>query len=71
MSAPSRLCIPEWFKIGSGVSNYLAVPDLPLDSTGTAYDLPGGYIMNGNIAGVHPFKTAVGQGISGWRSAKM
>ncbi len=31
---------PEWFKIGSGVRNYLAVPDLPLDSRGTSYDLP-------------------------------
>ena len=49
---------PEWFKIGRGVTNYMAVPDLPLDSTGKSYDLPGGYIMNGNIGGVHPFKTA-------------
>ena len=49
---------PEWFKIGKGVNNYLAVPDLPLDSAGTAYDLPGGTIMNGNISGVRPFKTA-------------
>jgi hydrogenase large subunit len=49
---------PEWFKIGSGVKNYLAVPDLPLDSAGSAYDLPGGYIMNGDIAGTRPFKTA-------------
>lgn len=49
---------PEWFKIGKGVNNYLAVPDLPLDSAGSSYDLPGGYIMNGNIAGVHNFKTA-------------
>jgi hydrogenase large subunit len=49
---------PEWFKIGKGVNNYLAVPDLPLDSAGSSYDLPGGYIMNGNIGGVHPFKTA-------------
>ena len=49
---------PEWFKIGKGVNSYLAVPDLPLDSAGSTYDLPGGYIMNGNIAGVHPFKTA-------------
>ncbi|MFY9906373.1 MAG: nickel-dependent hydrogenase large subunit [Terriglobales bacterium] len=49
---------PEWFKIGKGVNNYLAVPDLPLDSPATSYDLPGGYIMNGNIAGVHSFKTA-------------
>jgi hydrogenase large subunit len=49
---------PDWFKIGSGVKNYLAVPDLPLDSAGSAYDLPGGYIMNGDIAGTRPFKTA-------------
>jgi hydrogenase large subunit len=49
---------PEWFKIGSGVRNYLAVPDLPLDGAGTSYDLPGGYIRDGNIAGTHPFKTA-------------
>jgi hydrogenase large subunit len=48
---------PDWFKIGAGVRNYLAVPDLPLDSKGTAYDLPGGYIMNGNISGMRPFKT--------------
>ena len=33
---------PEWFKIGKGVNNYMAVPDLPLDSTGSSYDLPGG-----------------------------
>jgi hydrogenase large subunit len=49
---------PEWFKIGSGVTNYLAVPDLPLDSEAKAYDLPGGVIMQANIAGVQPFKTA-------------
>lgn len=49
---------PEWFKIGSGVRNYLAVPDLPLDSRGSAYDLPGGYIHNGDIAGVKKFQTA-------------
>jgi hydrogenase large subunit len=50
---------PEWFKIGKGVNNYLAVPDLPLD--GGNYELPGGYILNGNIAGAHPFKTASDQ----------
>jgi hydrogenase large subunit len=49
---------PEWFHIGSGVRNYLAVPDLPLDSKGTAYDLPGGTIRNGDLAGTHPFRTA-------------
>jgi hydrogenase large subunit len=49
---------PEWFKIGSGVRNYLSVPDLPRDSAGSAYDLPGGYIANGNLGNVHTFKTA-------------
>ncbi len=49
---------PEWFGIGSGVKNYLAVPDLPLDSAGTKYALPGGYILEDNIAGVHAFRTA-------------
>jgi len=49
---------PEWFKIGSGVTNYLAVPDLALDTRSAAYDLPGGVIMNGNIGGVERFKTA-------------
>src|ERR1700752_1344208 len=48
----------DWFKIGSGVRNYLAVPDLPLDSAGSAYDLPGGYIHNANLAGVKKFQTA-------------
>jgi hydrogenase large subunit len=51
----------DWFKIGRGVANYLAVPDLPLDTKGTQYDLPGGYIMDGNVSGVHAFKTAADQ----------
>ena len=36
---------PEWFDIGGGVRNYLAVPDLPTDSSGTDFDLPGGTIV--------------------------
>jgi hydrogenase large subunit len=51
----------DWFKIGRGVTNYLAVPDLPLDTKGSQYDLPGGYIMDGNVSGVHAFKTAADQ----------
>ena len=47
----------DWFHIGRGVTNYLAVPDLPLDSKGTQFDLPGGFIMDGNVAAVHPFKS--------------
>ena len=32
---------PEWFGIGAGVRNYLAVPDLPVDGKATAFDLRG------------------------------
>jgi hydrogenase large subunit len=48
----------DWFKYGAGVTNYLAVPDLPLDSKRLAYDLPGGYISGGDLSTVKPFKTA-------------
>ncbi len=48
----------DWFKYGAGVTNYLAVPDLPLDTKGTTFDLPGGYISEGNLAGVRRFQTA-------------
>jgi hydrogenase large subunit len=43
---------PEWLGYGAGVTNYLAVPDLPLDAAGTEFDLPGGVIVNGNVGGV-------------------
>jgi hydrogenase large subunit len=38
-----------WLNYGRGVTNYLAVPDLPIDSTGTKFDLPGGTIFNGDL----------------------
>jgi hydrogenase large subunit len=40
---------PEWLSYGAGVTNYLAVPDLPLDSKGTQFDLPGGTIFDGKL----------------------
>jgi hydrogenase large subunit len=43
---------PEWLKYGSGVTNYLAVPDLPTDTKGTQFDLPGGTIFNGDLTNV-------------------
>src|SRR5579862_5217293 len=49
---------PDWFHIGAGVRNYLSVPDLPLDAAATQFDLPGGYILDGNLAAVHSFKSA-------------
>ncbi len=48
---------PEWLTYGKGVTNYMATPDLPLDSKGTQFDLPGGYLMDGNIGSVHAFKS--------------
>jgi hydrogenase large subunit len=45
---------PEWLGIGKGVTNYLAVPDLPLDRAGTFFDLPGGTIFDGDLATVRP-----------------
>jgi len=50
---------PEWFRYGRGVTNYLAVPDLPVDAKATQFDLPGGVISNGNLASVRT--------ISDWR----
>ena len=41
---------PDWLSYGAGVTNYLAVPDLPLDSTMSKYDLPGGTIMNADFS---------------------
>lgn len=49
----------DWFDIGSGVKNYLAVPDLPIDSRSTTFDMPGGTIFDGNLGSV--------KGISGAR----
>jgi len=40
----------DWLGYGAGVTNYLAVPDLPLDTKGTRFDLPGGTIFNGDLA---------------------
>ena len=38
-----------WLGYGAGVTNYLSVPDLPLDTAGTEFELPGGVIMNGDL----------------------
>ena len=47
----------DWAGLGKGVNNYLTVPDFPIDSKGTEFSLPGGYIQNGNIAGIKPITT--------------
>ncbi|MDO8703342.1 MAG: nickel-dependent hydrogenase large subunit [Sulfuricaulis sp.] len=40
----------DWTAYGAGVTNYLAVPDLPLDTRGTQFELPGGYIQNADLS---------------------
>jgi hydrogenase large subunit len=45
---------PDWLGYGAGVKNYLAVPDLPLDTAGTQFDLPGGTIMRGDVGTMKP-----------------
>jgi hydrogenase large subunit len=57
---------PDWFSYGAGVTNYLSVPDLPLDTKNTEYDLPGGFIPNGNLAAFKPIKS---QKDPYWRNA--
>ncbi|MFY9993357.1 MAG: nickel-dependent hydrogenase large subunit [Rhodoplanes sp.] len=44
----------DWTKVGAGVTNYLSVPDLPLDTKGTKFAMPGGYIKAADLAS---FKT--------------
>ncbi len=48
---------PEWLGYGAGVTNYLAVPDLPLDTRGRKFDLPGGTIFEGDLASVKQIRT--------------
>jgi hydrogenase large subunit len=40
---------PEWLSYGAGVTNYMAVPDLPTDANATTFDLPGGTIMGADF----------------------
>jgi hydrogenase large subunit len=47
---------PEWLGHGAGVTNYMAVPDLPLDPAGTKFDLPGGVIWNRDLSTVRPIE---------------
>jgi hydrogenase large subunit len=44
----------DWTKIGKGVTNYLAVPDIPMDTKGTQFALPGGFIEGGDLAKFKP-----------------
>ncbi|MFO1283765.1 MAG: nickel-dependent hydrogenase large subunit [Burkholderiales bacterium] len=47
----------DWTRYGAGVTNYLCVPDIPLDGKGTQFALPGGYVPNKDLAGFKAIKT--------------
>jgi hydrogenase large subunit len=44
----------DWTKYGAGVTNYLSVPDMPIDTKGTKFAMPGGYIKAADLTS---FKT--------------
>lgn len=46
----------DWFAIGAGVTNYLAVPEFPEDTKGTQFGLAGGIITQGNLQQIRPLK---------------
>jgi hydrogenase large subunit len=48
---------PDWLGYGKGVTNYLSVPDMPLDRAGKQFDFPGGTIMNGDLSTVKEIKS--------------
>lgn len=44
----------DWGAIGGGVSNYLCVPDFPLDTKGTVFAHPGGFLPRGEARHFRP-----------------
>jgi hydrogenase large subunit len=44
----------DWTGYGAGVTNYLSVPDMPMDTKGTQFNLPGGYIENADLKTFKP-----------------
>lgn len=43
----------DWTKYGAGVLNYLSTPEYPMDTKGTLFEHPGGYIPAGDIGKFH------------------
>jgi len=46
----------DWLSYGAGVTNYLAVPDMPTDTAADAFDLPGGTIFGGDFSTAKAFR---------------
>jgi hydrogenase large subunit len=47
----------DWTGYGAGVTNYLSVPDMPLDTKGTQFALPGGYVPNKDVGAYKPINS--------------
>jgi hydrogenase large subunit len=47
----------DWTGYGAGVTNYLSAPDFPIDTKGTEFMYPGGYIPGGDLAAYKPIKS--------------
>jgi len=47
----------DWTNYGAGVTNYLCVPEMPLDEKGTQFELPGGYITDGDLSSYQPISS--------------
>ncbi len=48
---------PDWLAYGAGVKNYLSVPDVPLNSAATEFELPGGTVFDGDLSDVRSFES--------------
>jgi hydrogenase large subunit len=44
----------DWTQYGAGITDYLSVPDLPLDSKGTKFALAGGFVPGGDLGKFKP-----------------
>jgi hydrogenase large subunit len=44
----------DWAGYGQGITDYLSVPDMPIDTKGTKFALPGGYISGGDLSTFKP-----------------
>ncbi len=46
----------DWFTYGAGVTNYLSVPEFPIDTKNTVFQDAGGIITNGDLSTFKQFK---------------
>jgi hydrogenase large subunit len=44
----------EWLHMGAGVNDFLSTPDLPIDTKGTRFMTPGGYISGADLSTFRP-----------------